>query len=321
MRNALLITGSLLLGLTSIDAHAVFTIEDDGAALTVSEDGAPVLTYNYEMVEPPKRVEEKYRRACYVHPLYGLDGEVLTQDFPIDHRHHRGVFWTWPESTVGGKRMDVWLLDGVRPETIEVREKAAGEEKAVIAVTNAWRFDDAPEKHLVREDVTITVHPATEATRAIDFDLTFTNVSDEEVVIRGSQADDKTGVIKGYGGFCLRPDATRKPMHFTYAGGAQEEDVLSLETPWCDVSFPTERRGETLSGAAIFQHPGNPGYPHEGWILRNYGFLGASWPHTEVHAMAPGDSFQLRYRLLVHRGGAKEAGVAQAFETYTEALR
>jgi AcrR family transcriptional regulator len=40
-------------------------------------------------------VPEKFRRSCYIHPLYGLDGEVMTEDFPVDHRHHRGVFWAW----------------------------------------------------------------------------------------------------------------------------------------------------------------------------------------------------------------------------------
>lgn len=298
-------------------AHGEFAIEDNGAALTVLDKGAPVLVYNHGMVAPPARVGEEYRRACYIHPLHGLDGEVLTQDFPIDHRHHRGVFWSWPESTHDGNRMDIWLLDGVRPHTVAVKHKEITADSAVIAVTNAWRYDTDPDKAIIQEEVVITVHPADAMTRAIDFDLTFSNVSSEEVVIRGSKAEDKTEVTKGYGGFCFRPDATRKPMVFTGKDGIQDEDVLSLETPWCDVSFPTERRGSTVSGVAIFQHPGNPGYPHEGWILRHYGFLGASWPHTEAHAMAPGDSFTLRYRMLVHRGGAEEAGVEQAFQAYT----
>ena len=316
---AIFAAGLAVMALASVTAYADFFIDDNGSALTVQENDAPVLTYNYGMVEPPKRVDEHYRRACYVHPLYGLDGEVLTQDFPIDHRHHRGVFWTWPRSTYAGAPMDVWLLDGVRPETLEVKKKEASADEAVIEVTNAWRYDDTPDKPIVKEDVTITVHPADEMTRAIDFDLTFTNVSDKEVVIRGSQDNDKTGVVKGYGGLCFRPDATRQPMHFTYQGGVQEEDVLSLDTPWCDVSFPVERKSDILSGAAIFAHPGNP-EPHDGWILRNYGFLGASWPHTKEHPMAPGDSFRLRYRLLVHKGDAEAAGVAGAFEEYIKSL-
>jgi hypothetical protein len=67
---------------------------------------------------------------------------------------------------------------------------------------------------------------------------------------------------------------------------------------------------------AIFQNPRNPGYPHSGWILRHYGFLGQSWPHTKSHVMQPGDSFTLCYRLYIHRGKAGAAAVENAFQDY-----
>jgi hypothetical protein len=37
-------------------------------------------------------------RSDYIHPLYGLNGEMLTNDWPdADHPHHRGIFWAWLE--------------------------------------------------------------------------------------------------------------------------------------------------------------------------------------------------------------------------------
>lgn len=302
-------------------AHADFTIEDNGKALTVTENGQPVLVYNHAMVPAPNGVPEHYTRACYIHPLFGPGGEVLTQDFPFDHRHHRGVFWAWPESTCGDRSLDTWVMETVRQETREILAREVVDGKAVLVLANFWRYNDEPDTPIVEEKVTITVHPLSDGARAIDFDLVFVNVSAGEVVIRGSKADDKTGVVKGYGGLCFRPDATRKPMVFTAAGGTASEDVLSLETPWCDVTFPKERGGEAVSGVAIFQHPGNPGYPSDGWILRHYGFLGASWPHSDPHPLAPGESFRLRYRMFVHDGNADDAGVARAFEEYTAAAR
>ena len=61
---------------------AAFSLEDDGKSLTLLDDGKPVFVYNYETVEPPRLVPEQQRRSCYIHPLYGLDGEIMTQDFP-----------------------------------------------------------------------------------------------------------------------------------------------------------------------------------------------------------------------------------------------
>ncbi len=297
--------------------QGAFTIEDDGTALTIMEGENPVLTYRYEPGELPRLVPERYRRACYIHPLYGLDGEVMTQDFPLDHLHHRGVFWTWPDSTIGERELKVWALDGARHVTESV-EQTVEDNQVVVSAVNNWVFDDDPETPIIREEVRFTVHPEADDARSIDFELTFTNVADELFVLRGSGTEDK-----GYGGFCLRPDATRRPLSFTSAVGPrpEDEDVADepLPSPWVDVSYATESGGEVVSGAAIFRHPENPDYPHSGWILRHYGFLGQSWPHIQPYEMEPGDSVTLRYRLYVHRGNAEDANVAEAFAAYEAA--
>ena len=291
---------------------AELTLNDDGKALTITEDGKPVLVYRYTWVEPPEGVSAKFRRMSYIHPLYGPDGDVLTQDYPDDHRHHLGVFWTWPCCKAGERDMDVWAIGGVRQVFEEwlVREQGAGH--ARVGVQNVWKFDDDPESK-VRERVFFTVHPSNEWGRAIDFHFQFQNVSNDIVSFRGATTDDK-----GYGGFCFRPDKARKPLTFTSARGNEPKDVLVCETPWVDVVSRSAKDGP-LSGLAIFQHPSNPGYPHPGWILREYGFLGASWPHNDTKTLQPGEYFELQYRLYVHRGTAEDAGVAAAFQQYVDA--
>lgn len=311
------ISGACVMLLSMIQGG--FTIADDGAGLTVFENDKPVLTYQYQPGELPDRVGERYRRSGYVHPLYGLDGEVMTQDFPLDHFHHRGVFWAWPDSTLGDRKVDIWALDGARQVHAGWIEKRADENQAVIAAVNNWVFDDAPDVPIIREEIKIVVHPSSDTSRNIDFDLTFTNVTAEEFVLRGSGTDNK-----GYGGFCLRPDATRKPFTFTsLAGASTDEDVTdeALPSPWVDVSFAREAGADPVSGVAIFQHPDNPGYPHPGWILRHYGFLGQSWPHIHPYPMQPGVSLRLRYCLHVHRGDAEASAVAAAFQQYEEEMK
>ncbi|MCC6486364.1 MAG: PmoA family protein [Candidatus Hydrogenedentes bacterium] len=293
----------------ALGAYGEFTLDNDGMSLRVFENGTPVLVYNYGIVTPPEGIDAKYRRSSYIHPLYDLDGIVMSQDFPDDHYHHRGVFWTWPNCTVGERPMDVWLLDGVRPvfDTWLAREAGA---TAHIAVQNLWRFDDDGATP-IREHIDLVVHPSSETSRAIDFTLRFENISDAPVTFLGSPVDKK-----GYGGFCFRPDKVYKPFTFTTIQGVCPEDALAFETPWADVSWsPTV--DSPVRGVAIFQHPSDPGYPHKGWIFRHYAFLGASWPHNDPFTLHPGDSFQLKYRVLVHRGSAEDAGVAKEFDSYT----
>lgn len=305
MKTAVMILGALLL--TTV-ANAEFALDNDGSRILVTEDGKPVFAYNYGMVTPPEGIDTRYRRSSYIHPLYDLDGGVISQDFPDDHYHHRGVFWTWPNCTVGDRPMDVWALDGVRPIFDRWITREAGE-TAHLAVQNLWRFDEDGATP-IREHIDITVRPAEGDTRAIDFVLRFENIAADPVTFLGSPVDQK-----GYGGFCFRPDKVYKPFTFTTAIGVTAEDALSFETPWADVSWQAFTDGP-YAGAAIFQHPSNPGYPHKGWIFRHYAFLGASWPHNDPFTLQPGESFELRYRMLVHRGSADEAKVDEAFAAY-----
>jgi hypothetical protein len=308
-----------LLVFLSIPAFAEFSMEDDGKALTVMENGKQVLVYHYELVTPPEGVDEHFRRMGYIHPLYGMDGEVMTQDFPGDHYHHRGVFWGWPNTTIGERAADVWALAGIRQIHEKWLVKEAGADRAEIAAQNVWVFDDAPDTPAARETVRIIVHPSKKNNRSIDVSYTLENLSVEEMVVRGSTTEDtKAKRIKGYGGFNLRPDAERKPMSFMAASGVVEKDVLWLDSPWADISYAKEKGIEELSGVAIFEHADNPGYPHPGWILRKYGFLGQSWPHLEPKPLATGESFELKHRLFIHRGNAKKGRVAKAFAKYSK---
>jgi len=318
-RNFLIAAGTALATscATTSPAHdAAFSLEDDGARLDVLERGTPVFVYNYAPVDPPAGVDEHFRRGNYIHPLYSPDGAVVTEDFPKDHYHHRGVFWAWPNCHAKGRKLNVWELQSGRSVFDTWTALEVARDHVHLEAQSTWKFDDdglAP----IGERVAIVVHPTADRQRAIDFELSFTNIVDTDVTFQGSDASAGaagTGA-KGYGGFCFRPNANSKPFTITAQEGVMADDRMSCDTPWADISWGVDEK----RGVAIFQHPANPGYPHPGWILRHYGFLGASWPHNDPHTLGPGESFTLRYRLLVHEGGAAQANVADAAARYAAA--
>lgn len=291
----------------SMTTHAGLSISETGENLTVLENGKPVLVFNTAPVQPPEGVDPKYARACYIHPLYGLDGEVLTQDFPSDHYHQRGVFWGWPETKVGGKSLNTWEMSSGHHVFETWIARSVTDEYVHLQSLSHWKFrgDDT---RIVEEKVGMLVWQAEGDARAIDFVIELKNLSEENAVIEGA-------TNKGYGGFNFRPSAERKPMIFTANDGRLKRDALEYDTPWADVSFHLVPDGP-IAGAAIFQHPDNPGYPHHGWIMRKYALLGAAWPHVDPHAIEPGDTLELKYRLYIHRGDAESAEVAVAFADY-----
>ena len=88
-----------------VETETKLVAVSNAEGVTVLEGIRPVLTYQ----RAAKSEDGRWPRANYVHPLYDLDGEVLTEDFPADHGHQRGIFWAWHQVLVDGQPMgDAW---------------------------------------------------------------------------------------------------------------------------------------------------------------------------------------------------------------------
>lgn len=264
--------------------------------LRVLDGEKPVLTYNYGMILKEGAPEDR-RRSCYIHPLYGLDGESLTDDFPADHLHHRGMFWVWPRVIVGEKEYDLWDLRGVEQRFERWLGEKATAEWAEFGAACGWCAGD---KKIASETVRVRVFRASEKGRAIDVSLVLEAVK-EPVTISGAPP------VKGYGGFSIR-FAPCEETSITTPGGKESEDSDLKSCPWADLSAKFTGRN-SFSGVAIFDDPRNPGFPN-GWTLRHYGFLGVAFPGLKFYTLKAGEPLTLSYRIWVHRGDAKEAEVA-----------
>ncbi len=271
------------------------------ASLGLWESDQPVLVYNHGLQTRPG-VPEDRRRSSYVHPLYGLDGEVLTDDFPKDHCHHRGLFWAWPHVRSGGQEYDLWMLRGIRQQFERWTDRRAGPAEAVLGVENGWYVG---QRRVVREEVGMRVSPATDAGRAIDLELRWTAL-DEPVTLWGAAG-------KSYGGFSLR-FAPRQETVITTATGRQQEDLNLTRLAWADLTARFAG-APGPSGVAVFVHRGHPDYPPT-WITRHYGFLGVGWPGTAPAVLQPGKAVTCRYRLWIHRGQADVAQLRQVYQAY-----
>jgi hypothetical protein len=90
-----------LAAVRSVAAESPFHFtEVSDKSLGLWEGARPVFVYNHGVMSRTN-VPADRARSSYMHPLYGLDCEVLTDDFPKDHYHHRGLFWAWPHVRIG----------------------------------------------------------------------------------------------------------------------------------------------------------------------------------------------------------------------------
>ncbi len=69
-----------------------------------------VFQYNHAPVEPPEGVGPEFTRSAYINPLFSPGGKLLTEDFPADHYHHKGIWFPWTSTEFDGKKIDFWNL-------------------------------------------------------------------------------------------------------------------------------------------------------------------------------------------------------------------
>ena len=159
------------------------------------------FVYNYGVITDEKvpASDTRRSRACYIHPLWGLNGEVLTDDFPKDHYHHHGVFWAWPHVEIRRREADLWEYQKITPKFVRWLTRETGPLAAVLGVENGWFVGD---RKVMIERVWIQVAKATPTERAIDLDFTLIPV-DRPITLRGAEG-------KSYGGLNVRFDVAER---------------------------------------------------------------------------------------------------------------
>lgn len=291
----------LLPALQPVIAQPFSFSEKDGGIL-LTENDQPVFYYQKET----KSLDGAYPRANYLHPLYGLNGEILTEDFPEDHLHHRGIFWAWHQLLVNGEKPgDPWECKGIEWKVSNVNNNSDAD-NATLQVEVMWIGQlNGVEKALVNEQTTITCHTTGRNYRIIDFDIRLT-ANEQDVSIGGSED------AKGYSGFSAR---LRLPEDVRFV--ASKGEVTPRETAieaggWVDVvaSF-----GDRTAGVVIMAD--SDAKPAHGWILRSEKSMqNAAWPGRNPVKIAAGETLRLRYRLLLHGEGFPESEIKKVYNDF-----
>jgi hypothetical protein len=98
-------------------------------------------------------------------------------------------------------------------------------------------------------------------------------------------------------------------------GKLSEKGTFGVPSPWCDYSGT---RDGVTEGIAILQNPNNRWFPCK-WFTRDYGFFSPTpmnWLENDQLQLAKGQTLTLRYRVVVHAGDTKAAGIAEIFGQY-----
>jgi hypothetical protein len=312
-------------------APALIAKFDEKAKAVDVRDGAlPVLRYNQGTVPPPPEIVEHYERkkdppeyyarGDYIHPIHGPDGEIVTDDYSLDHPHHRGLCWAWPVVRWKGESRDIWAVrvlpsepGGVWARPVSLDRLAPGAVLAAIDATNVWKWGDREE--IVREKVAIRAFRQQDRRRYLDVELRFEALVDDLSIGGRPNA--------GYGGFTFRTypefDGRHVAMHV-------DPPESSPRRVWFHLTgnFPG---GKGPAGVALLEHVTNPDYPtwpdpqNADRVAGQYPrwrSVQPAWPGDREVALRKGEPLVLKHRLWIHPGRVDEATLADVWAAYAE---
>jgi len=267
----------------------------------VAESGRPVLQYNHGKVAAPAGVPARYARGDYISRLYGPDGELLTEDFPHDHAHHRAVGWSWPVTRFGDEVRDIWAVVGVWARPVKMQRVESGPVVAVIEAESVWKWGDTTP--IVQEEVVIRAYRAVKQCRFVDVEVRLKALADR-VAIGGRPHG-------GYGGFGVRAAPVQQQKITAHVDPADSQPRRC----WLDYSG-LFNGGKGTAGLTIFEHVTNPGYPNE---LKQYppiNYVMPAFPGDREVPLGKDKWLVLKHRLWIHPGGADAQKLADVWAAY-----
>lgn len=294
---------SLLLLLSMTTYAQKIHLKKEGNGYWILENQDKIFFFQREMNDSVPA----FARNNYFHPVYDLNGNCITEDYPADHLHHRGIFWAWHQVLVNGEPIcDPWdtknFWQNINEFEFLVNENGNG----IIKYTSYWHAADRPNDPFLMEKTVITVYQRTNRYRQIDFSISF-RALENNLTIGGS--DDE----KGYGGFTVRLK-TNELSQFTNAEKEKIEPInLAMAAgQFVDISNPELKRGVTIVSGS-----NNPG--EDRWILRQTGSAqNCAWPGRIPVPFFVEEPTNLNYTILIHKGKLKKIPIQRIIKNNTQ---
>lgn len=250
----------------------------------------------------------EYSRCNYIHPLYGPNGTRLTEDFPADHLHHRGIFWAWHQILIDNKLIsDGWELKNFQQKVTNLEfmlQKGMG----VLNTTVEWKsplWEDG-KKAYMKEDTKITIYPLTGNYRRIDFEIRLKALTDRLSI--GGSTDEK-----GYSGFSARLKLPEDVKFYSEkeAIAPQNTAVVAKNSMNITGSF---LNGGKSGGVVIWSNPENPA-PSNSWILRKSASMqNVAFPGRNPVAIPFDQPMTLKYSLFVYQDTMSPKQISKAIK-------
>jgi hypothetical protein len=261
---------------------------------SLADGDTPILTYHYgpDLYKP------------YFHPIYAPNGQVVTDDAPEDHVHHRGLCFAWGNVNGVNYWAEINCDESVRGRIVhrEFQEKAISADLARFVVINDWVAPDGTKP--IKEVCHITVYQP-----HLDF-----HTIDLRFELHAQSTDVVMGTPPEYHGLCYRAAEAEYRKVVNADSRLGELEAKGKPSQWCELGCVL---GYQSVGFAIFDHPSNLRHPTRFFALDEaFGFISTSFAHDEPYTISAGETLTLKYRLLIHLGDLFTFNLWECYKEY-----
>jgi len=240
----------------------------------------------------------------YFWPVNGPASNVsVTTETSEPYPHHHSLFFGCDRVNGG----NYWQEGNERGQILSQGPKLVEARGERVVFTDECLWKQPGQEPIMRDVRRVTITAPDDTHRTIDFEI----VLDPLIDVRIEKTNHSLFSARMMPELSVASGGTL----INAEGASAEKGTFGVKSPWCDYSGT--RNGVT-EGLAIFQNPTNRWYPAP-WFTRDYGFFSPTpmfWLDNDRLDLPRGQKLELRYRVVVHAGDAKSAGIAGRFQRY-----
>jgi hypothetical protein len=284
-------------------------------SVALLQDVKTVWQFNYATTNASKP---------FFHPLALPGGSPLTWQSPADHPWHYGLWFSW--KYVNG--VNYWEEDkqtrqsaGVTSWRV-VKLETRPDFSALIELALDYRPRGATNAALTERREIIVSAPGPDGSYFMDWKLAFTAGAEKLKFDRTPLPGEPNGQpYGGYAGLSMRfaKGLAECEVSATADIGEARENRFRFAASGADYSGKIKG---AKAGVAFLDHPSDPRFPGRWYTIINpaqsFWFLNAAWIQLQPYELEAGQSFTLRYRVVVHPGRWDKSKLEKEHQKFAE---
>ncbi|MEY2835381.1 MAG: hypothetical protein RLZZ557_1043 [Bacteroidota bacterium] len=297
-------------------SSTVQAIKND-SSITINQNGKNLLRYYHAKVNPPIGQHPYFARSGFIHPLWTPRGQELTRIQAPDHYHHYGVWNAWTHVLFEKDTVDFWNIRG-HQGTVRFAKMISKNEGSIFSEFEALQEHvvfkkDGTEKVALNELLTVRVYPQ------LHDDYYIVDITSK----MNCATDSPFRILEyRYAGFGWRTTAywDNNNCEVLTSEGKTRKDTDNSRAKWCIVQG--QLPGNEFGGAAFLSHPSNFNFPEPMriWTLNTNGrgdmFFSFAPTKDRDWLLEPGNTYVIKYRLVVFNGKFDAAKAESAWQYY-----